>query len=553
MCPLLPPNHPRLSMGGLAFAHTLSQLGWAKASSPIADIKPQSPADVDNAELAGPISKELCLLESCLRSSNISGFPIELTRLGSRHLTRLHELGVSVYEGWPRSWRTTIDTWIGSRLYIGHRRFLEGRSPLVSLVSSRLGKAQQQLPHWPTLLQRALESIKRRQETLLLVRSSASDVIARPFARRFDLPCVELQVAHPHSPSATQWLTDNFEQLLRKGVREFAADVPLVAISPALDSPVQCIDQSSTIAGTPLQDRLLVALGDRVIVLHVRKGGSVERLITQRLEDAAFPCASLFVTLKGADSPTKHAANSWLEKGGVGWYSPTGGNSLSELSCRFAGHAPGVRQSTAPLRLNRTLEQDDSSDSAYLVHCTRGSSGPGPDESWSQYQDRIFLQGEIDLRTPLLSLIRILRQRCIMGSERMFRTNTPMISFSAVPLPSLLARRTFQVHLNRWDWEPYGLLIRREILRERGAKPVIYGGEEQYLTMTDDQRCWFQPSQRKGAGQLSWSDEREWRIRGDLWLSQLPYDSIIVFVRTEQEANFVAKESPWPVIWIESL
>ncbi len=87
-----------------------------------------------------------------------------------------------------------------------------------------------------------------------------------------------------------------------------------------------------------------------------------------------------------------------------------------------------------------------------------------------------------------------------------------------------MARRRFQSHLGRWDWEPYGLLLRRDALEQLGARPVIYGDDQTYKQMSDVDRPFFQPARRRSAhsSEDHWQAEKEWRVLSDIHLTELP-------------------------------
>lgn len=164
------------------------------------------------------------------------------------------------------------------------------------------------------------------------------------------------------------------------------------------------------------------------------------------------------------------------------------------------------------------------------------------------YQDRVWIEGRVRECHPLVTLNRICQQRRLRGTSRITRTTQRSVSFSAVPLPRLLRSRNFQSHLQRWDWEPYGLLIDRDALEGLGARPVIYGDEIDYARLPAAQKPYFQPL---GKEPQQWAQEREWRLLGDLDLSVLPGDAVRLFVRTRIEALHMARIFSWPVLWIQ--
>ena len=115
----------------------------------------------------------------------------------------------------------------------------------------------------------------------------------------------------------------------------------------------------------------------------------------------------------------------------------------------------------------------------------------------------------------------------------MVRGKAEVISWSSHPPDELLVMRKWNRGLARWTVEPYGIAVRRDILRSLGAKPAIYGSEQVYSRLAESERYRFQLS--CGEKSASWRHEREWRVRGGLALRKLRSDQVFVFVQTKEE------------------
>jgi hypothetical protein len=84
-----------------------------------------------------------------------------------------------------------------------------------------------------------------------------------------------------------------------------------------------------------------------------------------------------------------------------------------------------------------------------------------------------------------------------------------------------------------WNFEPYGIGIKKQSAEKLGIRRVIYGDDDLYKELSEDERPYFQS---RGTKNVDWSEENEWRKIGDLDLRQIPPDDIAVFVWRAAEA-----------------
>jgi hypothetical protein len=148
------------------------------------------------------------------------------------------------------------------------------------------------------------------------------------------------------------------------------------------------------------------------------------------------------------------------------------------------------------------------------------------------------------------ALKRILQKQRLVATARTIRGGTPVVSFTAVPLAELRRLRVFRPHRGRWDFEPYGICIRRDWLEQREARPVRYGDDRLWNRLAPAERPFFQLRQTRRSSAratIDWSVEDEWRVVGDVGLESIPRDAALVFVPTEGEADQVAPICRWPV------
>jgi hypothetical protein len=467
----------------------------------------------------------------------------------AEQLSSLLAAGITMRRQWSRPWYDVTDRWLGPRFYLSHARNFVSSRRLVSVVSSQLGRHGGKLPDWPRLLDAAMRSAETLGLCPLLVPHTALFEATREFSVAADLDAV-LVDCDPRDTDLGAWLERHFQCLdADQGWLDHR-----LCVSP-IRQP--CRNAAPHIDDVPLQDRLSLALPDRTYVVSRRPGGNIDRLVEARLREKRFPVGSVFLNVASEFSATRPSADKCeraLEQQAVGWYVlPTERNEdrhlskCSQLTLSLDELKLSLQQLAAPVP--ERWGTDTCACVPYLVHCTRGYSGPYPDETLADYRLRLWMASRVPTNHPLVTLCKICSEGILLGSSRITRTKHRCVSFSAVALPELLSRRKFHAHLGRWNWEPYGLLVARQALVQAGAKPVIYGADADFCALNDQDQPFFQPW---GTSTFRWSEEQEWRVLGDLRLHQLSYEAVCLFVRTRREAQQLARRFQWPVFWTES-
>ena len=476
-----------------------------------------------------------------------------LTDFSRLKLQQLIDRGLSLRQQWPRGWYATVEQFIGQRLYLTHSDNFSADEPLVSVVSSALGRGGRHLQTWPLLLDQALQRIARQGQKLLVVPKTTTSRDAAEFAQRAELPRLLVEVED--QLTLDEWLKRSLQQPQESWRTHLRLSPALIEGAPG--------------DGLPLQDRLAILLADVVMALRVRHGGTVAQLLKVRLAAPEIPLGATFCALlpngtAAGDGQSEVAG--LMDSGAVGWIvlrpqlrqpASHGANT----TCRRALPATCHITARLPSSIATCCDEDEW---PWLTHCTRGMRGPLPSESDDQYRDRLWLSGTEDDAHPLQALIQICSDGHVRGSTRTTRTDQPSVSLSAVPLTELLSRRIFRPHLGRWDWEPYGVVIRREAISRCGGRQVLYGSEVDYKGLDESDRPFFQPARSQGAAKRSgqganppsklagvdWTEEREWRLMGNLRFRELDVSEYFFFVLTARESQQLARIAPAPVYWV---
>ncbi|MDR2642239.1 MAG: hypothetical protein LBC74_05545 [Planctomycetaceae bacterium] len=161
----------------------------------------------------------------------------------------------------------------------------------------------------------------------------------------------------------------------------------------------------------------------------------------------------------------------------------------------------------------------------YLWHWTRGKHGVWTGETYRNYCNDI-LNSDSPPRNAFATLIRILREKKIRASGLHIAGNIPVTSFTSNHPAKSSTMFTWRTDLQRMNFEPYGIGIAGEYVREKGATSLKYAATPDWDTMQIDNR---------------WRDENEWRIRGDFLLNDECADKMIVVVRKPYEVEQVRK------------
>lgn len=357
--------------------------------------------------------------------------------------------------------------------------------PMIAITSSRLGRDLTLHRHVGRLLSRVFLFARRNNGQVVVAHRSAIEPWAARAARLFDVPITILEITSS-DPSSR-----------KNGAR----------------------------------DATLIAAADRVEAVYVRPGGTIHQCLVDRIETRRDASTRVAVATDG-----RCAAAELIARGAVGRY-----------LAGQAATASGKR--TASNRWVADSAHDDwtGKPDHWLVHCTRGSNGPWPGETPDQYRDSILLdQQGVAARGPIDALGRIVRTRRLVASAVTSSPVHPVVCFSAVPLVDLLPRRCFRPHLGRWDYEPFGVAIRRDVADDLGIQPVIYGTAAERSQLAPASRFRFHPIGKT----YDWRTEQEWRCLGSIDLDKLDRDCVRIFAAQGPGVSEKLASCPWAITWL---
>jgi hypothetical protein len=276
-------------------------------------------------------------------------------------------------------------------------------------------------------------------------------------------------------------------------------------------------------------DAMLAGMADQMTVLSMRKNGNLHSAVLNRISNGK-PTRVLI-----EPSLTKPAlTDELLSAGATGWY-----------LLRDVAEVQATRPENAP----PTLGVSDIESAEYLLHWTRRRVGPWPDQTDQEFIDDLLFGVPRKDHRNVAALRRILATGRILASNDITRDPRPVVCFSNITFEQLLERRVFRPHLSRWDFEPFGIGIKKSWLKKKGARAVKYGDESLWESLSDSDKPFFQLN--ASDSKVDWSVEEEWRVVADVELGRVPANAAIVFVATAADAAEIGEFSRWPIVTLD--
>jgi hypothetical protein len=181
----------------------------------------------------------------------------------------------------------------------------------------------------------------------------------------------------------------------------------------------------------------------------------------------------------------------------------------------------------------------------YITHWTRTCHGPWPGESHFDYYSRLVNSGAHYPNNAFSTLNNILVNKKISASSKKIRKSVRCIGFSDLEPKSMLKWMRWLPKRVNWNFEPYGIAIKKDKADQLGIKQVIYGYDDTYDGLPENLKPYFQS---RGSKDVDWSEENEWRHIGDLDLSKIPSEDLIFLTWREGEADLLRKITAGEVV-----
>ena len=440
--------------------------------------------------------------------------------------------------------------WLGQRVVYWPNGIPQQRR--ISVVSSRLRERLDLESWWFELLRTTALQCDPATEALCAVSDStafeaavrASELFGRPLIR-FHVPSTDAVLAETETD---EWLSSVVERWKADSSRQEADHEPHLrsaVVSPELFRPER-IPTDCQWPAIPLADRLLFAAASRLHVLSCRVGGNIASLLELHCHDEERKHIPVLIASDEHGRMPETVRD--LAYGWVPWMvqpfvrDAKAANDDSDAIRAAIPEVASTSQRVVPCPDSNPL----SHPSEWFLHWTRPARGPWPGETRTDFLDSLILGCNSTDRSALATLLRIVAEGVLRGSSEGNRGGHAVVSFTQVPLRDFRDRRIFRKHRRRFDFEPWGLAVRRDVLEPKGIRPVIYGDDQDWSNLPSEEQPFFQKA--TSGGPTDNLGEQEWRVVLDLDLGSLSPESVCVFVDTADAAEIISRHCVWPVI-----
>ena len=294
-------------------------------------------------------------------------------------------------------------------------------------------------------------------------------------------------------------------------------------------------------------DHKVIELSEVMYIPWIRRGGKIESLV--RNQFAKKPSFRAYI---GASSGSN--ANHFFYRKHVRWNEPActrkwavknhNQDPLSRSKRTDNGGRRGQPEADGRSRWNIPAPLQSKE---WLFHCTRAPKTRWPGEQEETYK-RLILQNPQNAlsRTPLDTLCRITTQKVLMAQATVSAHKHPVVCFSSRSLDSLLNARCYRPHLQRWDYEPFGIAISKAYAKRIGMRRVIYGNQLKTEISSEQQRYRLHPC----GNTYDWSWEQEWRSPASIDLHRIPLNEICLFAEDSPTARMKLHPNRWCVHFV---
>lgn len=384
----------------------------------------------------------------------------------------------------------------------------------IAILSSRLPKVLDQHRHWFDAIRTIGTKLINTDNVLITATDTTADRYVQRIAALFSIQCFTVALITADKFTARR-ITDD-------------SDNAKCAHNKSGRNTIYFVTSKKH-----QSDQLLAQVADTVYGISVRANGNVAAAIERRIENSPAPSRTYLLNAPSLSNRSQHQR--LVDAGGIDWLLRPPVTEARPSNKTKASTIPKSNSLPCTTSISRRRAISDLDESDYLIHWTRTRVGPWPDQDHDDHLDDLIFGSVRSHRNDLRSLCRILATQRIVASPDLLRDSTPVVCFTEVPLSQIKNMTVYRKHLQRWDFVPYGVGIKKSVLEKTfGCRPVIYGDDQTWHSLAPHQRPLFQ-LQTSADQKIDWQQEREWRVVGDVDLRKIAVGDGIVFAGDEND------------------
>ncbi|MFC1852393.1 hypothetical protein ACFL27_19520 [candidate division CSSED10-310 bacterium] len=211
---------------------------------------------------------------------------------------------------------------------------------------------------------------------------------------------------------------------------------------------------------------------------------------------------------------------------------------------------PAAFNFVKPDRSTICFYQNFTARDEYLWHYTRAHPGPWPQQTWSEYIRTLLENEKSAAHSARDTLANILAHQRIDASGAMIRGKYPVVCFSSRDPHAIVKLQKYNPALQRWNFQPYGIGIKKEKAISMGFRAVSYGSADTFDSLPAEERYLFQ-RQQTARGTWDWSKEKEWRQQDNVDLLQVSPQEALVLVKNMRDVSQIQPCSRFPILVFE--
>jgi len=208
---------------------------------------------------------------------------------------------------------------------------------------------------------------------------------------------------------------------------------------------------------------------------------------------------------------------------------------IKDFETKYDSSKKSLAYSIDQSKISRQIRRYDKKT---LIHWTRSSNGPWPNESLLNYY-RNILKSDQYPRLAIDTLRKISSDKMIIASSKNMPGKVPTVSFSSLEPIEAIKLMKWRARYRQMTFEPYGIGIAAGVAESYGIKKVHYYNSD-IKKRPESIPNWLTQS----IGKITdWRNECEYRHLGNLNFSKIPAENLLLVCHHQSDAEELKRET----------